>query len=278
MARVGAVQIWPEWKPQTLTSAVTAFARSASWHTTHAPLPPSSRRSRFIVWPPASKIRAPTAVEPVNEIMSTFWERTSASPSSGEEPVTTFTTPGGKPTCWHRSANSMIASGSWGAGFMTIVLPVARAGPTFPAMLTSGKLYGEMHATTPTGWRSPSPPMSPPGASGVEGITDGGSGIERSSSAPRAYRSKRATAWGTCSAEPTFIVAPVSAMISGSRSSLRWRIASASADSSCARVSGEVRFQPGSASRAACAAASASAALASGAAPTTASVAGLTTS
>ena len=34
----------------------------------------------------------------------------------------------------------MIASGSWGAGFITMVLPVASAGPIFPAMFTSGKL------------------------------------------------------------------------------------------------------------------------------------------
>ena len=151
-----------------------------------APFPPSSRRSRFIVLPPASKMRAPTAVEPVNEIMSAFFELTSASPSSGEEPVTTFTTPGGKPTCRHISANSMMASGSWGAGFITIVFPVARAGPTLPAMFTSGKLYGEMQATTPTGCRSPRPPMRPPAASGVDGITEGGSGIDRSWLAPRA--------------------------------------------------------------------------------------------
>jgi len=54
-----------------------------------------------------------------------------------------------------------------------------------PAMFTSGKLYGEMQATTPTGWRRPSPPMRPPAARGVEGITDGGSGIDRSCIAPR---------------------------------------------------------------------------------------------
>src|SRR5450759_1886611 len=118
-----------------------------------APLPPSSSSSRFIVLPPASKMRAPTAVEPVKETMSTFFESTRASPISGEEPVTTLTTPGGNPTWRQMSANSMIASGSWGAGFITMVFPVANAGPTLPAMVTSGKLYGEMQATTPTGWR-----------------------------------------------------------------------------------------------------------------------------
>ena len=32
-----------------------------------------------------------------------------------------------------------------GAGFTTTVLPIASAGPTLPAMLTIGKLYGVMH-------------------------------------------------------------------------------------------------------------------------------------
>jgi hypothetical protein len=54
MARVGAVQIWPEWKPHTLTSAVVAAARSASSKTRHAPLPPSSSSRRFIVFAPDS--------------------------------------------------------------------------------------------------------------------------------------------------------------------------------------------------------------------------------
>ena len=51
-----------------------------------------------------------------------------------------FTTPGGKPTASQIFASSISASGSWGGGFMTMVLPVASAGPTLPAMLVSGKL------------------------------------------------------------------------------------------------------------------------------------------
>ena len=37
------------------------------------------------------------------------------------------------------------------AGRTTTVLPIASAGPSLPAMLTIGKLYGVMQATTPTG-------------------------------------------------------------------------------------------------------------------------------
>ena len=88
------------------------------------------------------------------------------------------------PTASQIRANSMIASGSWGGGFITTVLPVASAGPTLPAMLVSGKLYGAMHATTPTGWRITCPPIRPPGASGVVGMIDGGSATLMSVSAP----------------------------------------------------------------------------------------------
>ncbi|HCH80385.1 MAG TPA: hypothetical protein DFK16_06435, partial [Acidimicrobiaceae bacterium] len=54
-------------------------------------------RSRFMVLPPFSMIFAPTPVEPVNEIMSTFLVSTSAAGTSGPAPFTMLTTPGGKP-------------------------------------------------------------------------------------------------------------------------------------------------------------------------------------
>ena len=137
-----------------------------------------------------------------------------------------FTTPGGKPTASQIFASSMIASGSWGAGFITIVLPVASAGPTLPAMFTSGKLYGVMHATTPTGWRFTTPPIRPPAASGVVGITDGWQRDPMSWSAPLRVALEAGDGLGHLQRGPTVRVAPVSAMISGSRSSLRLRISS----------------------------------------------------
>ena len=73
-ARVGAVQIWPEWKAHTEPMAVTTDLMSASSKTTAAPLPPSSMSSRFMVGAPAAAMRWPTAVEPVNETMSTSGE------------------------------------------------------------------------------------------------------------------------------------------------------------------------------------------------------------
>ena len=50
----------------------TTEAKSASSQTIMADLPPSSRNTRFSVGAPFSMIRLPVAVEPVNEIRSTF--------------------------------------------------------------------------------------------------------------------------------------------------------------------------------------------------------------
>ena len=44
-------------------------------------------------------------------------------------------------------------------------------------MLTIGKLYDVMQATTPSGWRLTMPPMIPPGASGVAWAGWGSSGV-----------------------------------------------------------------------------------------------------
>ncbi len=98
-----------------------------------------------------------------------------------------LTTPGGKPTSSSMRTSSMTASGSCPAGRTTTVLPIASAGPILPTMFTSGKLYDVMHATTPTGARRASAPMSPPGASAVAGISCGGERDARvGSSAPAA--------------------------------------------------------------------------------------------
>jgi hypothetical protein len=98
IARVGAVQICPEWNVHVEPIIDTAVFTSASSNTSAAPLPPSSSSVRFIVRPATSPMRTPTPVEPVNDTMSTSRLATSASPVPGVEPVTTFTTPSGKPT------------------------------------------------------------------------------------------------------------------------------------------------------------------------------------
>ena len=89
---------------------------------------------------PASMIRTPTPVEPVNETMSTLGLVVKAAAGAGFDEVMTLTTPGGKPTACMISASSIIASGSCGAGFMTTVQPTAKAGAILPTIFTRGKL------------------------------------------------------------------------------------------------------------------------------------------
>ena len=120
--------------------APMAAFRSASAKTTAAPLPPSSMSSRFIVGAPAAAIRWPTAVEPVNDTMSTSGEVVRVDAGSGPWALIRLMTPGGNPTSSSTRASSTTANGSWGAGLMTRVLPMASAGATLPAMLVSGKL------------------------------------------------------------------------------------------------------------------------------------------
>ena len=85
-------------------------------------------------------MRWPTTVLPVKLTMSTCGEATRASAASEPSPTTTLTTPGGKPASSNTSPSRTIASGSCGAGLMTTVFPMARAGPTLPAVLVIGKL------------------------------------------------------------------------------------------------------------------------------------------
>src|SRR3954452_23008534 len=130
-------------------------------------------------------MRWPIAVEPVNDTMSMSDDAVSAAAGAASAPVITLTTPGGNPTSCMISARTRIASGSCGAGLTTTVQPTASAGAILPATLVSGKLYGEMHATAPTGSRLTCAPMSAPGASGVLRTGDGGSAIPMSLPASR---------------------------------------------------------------------------------------------
>ena len=163
------MQIWPVWNVHTLIALASAFCRSASAKMMLGDLPPSSSRVRCMRRAAAAWMWQPTAVLPVNEIMSTSGDSQSATPISGDEPQTKLTTPGGRTESIMRQS-SATPSGSIGAGLTTTVLPQASAGPTLPAQLVIGKLYGVMHATTPTGSRTAMPLPTPgPCRIGVSG-------------------------------------------------------------------------------------------------------------
>ena len=97
-------------------------------------------------------IRLPTAVDPVNEIRSTFGDSVSSSPTRWSDDVTTLSTPGGKSVCSATSRPSRVAfHGVSGAGLRITVLPVARACPSLFSVTSRGKFHGTMAPTTPTG-------------------------------------------------------------------------------------------------------------------------------
>jgi len=77
----------------------------------------------------------PVAVSPVSEIMFTSSCRQIAPPTSAPGPVTTFSTPSGKPAASAARAISMEVNGVLDAGLRTTVFPAARAGPIFHAAI-----------------------------------------------------------------------------------------------------------------------------------------------
>ena len=101
-------------------------------------LPPSSRCTRFTVSLAVAMIFLPVAVSPVTETMATSGWATSAAPTSPPGPVSTFSTPGGRPTASAARPTSSVESGVHVAGLMTTVLPAARAGPIFQAAIMKG--------------------------------------------------------------------------------------------------------------------------------------------
>ena len=103
---------------------------------------------------PFSMMRWPTAVEPVNEIMSTLGESVSSSPIRWSDDVTTLTTPAGMSVfSAMRRPRSVAFHGVSGAGLSTTVLPVASAWPSLCEVTSNGKFHGTMAPTTPTGSR-----------------------------------------------------------------------------------------------------------------------------
>ncbi len=137
-----------------MIAPLAAIGRSASANTMFGLFPPSSSETRFTVSAPMAAMRFPTAVEPVNAILSTPGWATSAAPVVAPGPGTTLRTPGGRPTSDATSASRSAVSGVSEAGLSTTVHPAASAGATFQEARFRGKFQGTMAPTTPTGSRS----------------------------------------------------------------------------------------------------------------------------
>jgi hypothetical protein len=99
----------------------------------------------------SSYTRRPAASPPVNAMCATSGWVTSGSPTSAPRPVTTFTTPGGKPAAATSRASSSIDAEVNSDGFTTTVQPAASAGASFQLVMVRGEFQGVMIATTPFG-------------------------------------------------------------------------------------------------------------------------------
>ena len=147
------MQVWPVAAKTPATRPFAAALRSASAKTTCGDLPPSSRVTLLRFSAAACATARPVAVDPVNATLSTPLCAASAAPVSRDRPVTTFTTPGGKPAGSISSANPSVEAGECSEGLITIVQPAASAGASFHVMSSSGEFHGVIAATTPTGSR-----------------------------------------------------------------------------------------------------------------------------
>ncbi len=135
------MQACPELKYSAWKAPFTAASMSASGRITLGDLPPSSSVTRFSALPVLAPISRPTTVEPVKAIFSTPGLSTSAAPVV-PSPVSTLTTPGGKPASSASSPSRRALSGVCSAGLSTTVHPAASAGPSFQQAISRGKFQG----------------------------------------------------------------------------------------------------------------------------------------
>ncbi|MCY1293055.1 hypothetical protein D9M70_423030 [compost metagenome] len=133
-----ALHTWPWFQKMPNMIHSTAASTSASSKTMKADLPPSSRLMFLMSAAAADMIFAPVGTLPVKASLSTpgCWLR--GPPASLPSPVTTFSTPDGRPTRSAVAASSRAVSGVSSEGLSTQVAPAARAGATFQAAISNG--------------------------------------------------------------------------------------------------------------------------------------------
>ena len=135
------------------TMPIEAEAMSASAKTMFGDLPPSSRVALMNRSPQTRPISAPVAVLPVNDIFCTRRSDTRGLPASAPKPVTTLTTPGGKPACSSSSTSSRSDAEVCSEGLITMVFPAASAGASLVEVSISGEFHGVIAPQTPSGSR-----------------------------------------------------------------------------------------------------------------------------
>ncbi len=150
--REPAMQVWPVAAKIPEIAPETASSRMASSKTMFGDLPPSSSETFLKLFAACSFTRAPVTLPPVKATLATLGWVTSGSPVTCPYPVTTLTTPGGRPDGSITSfMNSRSEAEVYSEGLMTAVQPAASAGASFQATSISGEFHGVMKAQTPTG-------------------------------------------------------------------------------------------------------------------------------
>src|SRR5580704_14017489 len=114
------IQFWPAAHNAPDTHDVAASSRSQSFRTMTGALPPRSIAS--FLRPAELAILSPVANPPVNEIILTSRDETSASPSAAP-PVATDTTFGGMPAATRYPTSLIADSGVSSEGLRTTALP-----------------------------------------------------------------------------------------------------------------------------------------------------------
>src|SRR5579864_8412210 len=117
-------------------------------------LPPISSEHGLKVRAATCPIVRPTSLDPVKETARTSACSTIGAPASGPKPVTTFTTPLGRPASISALTRLSAESGVSSAGLITHVLPHTRAGSNFQEGIAMGKFHGLIIPHTPWGTRT----------------------------------------------------------------------------------------------------------------------------
>ncbi len=130
--RERAQQSWPAFPKTAYGAAAAAASRSASAKITLADLPPSSSVTRLMDCEASAPTFRPTSVEPVKATLATSGCSTIRSPTVRPGPLTTFSTPSGRPASSASRSRRSAVSGVSSAGFRTTVFPAASAGRHLP--------------------------------------------------------------------------------------------------------------------------------------------------
>src|SRR5258706_13178424 len=109
------------------TAPLTASSMTASSNTMLGDLPPSSSPTFLKPRAAVSAMILPVVSDPVNVIFAVSGCSTSGMPASLPYPVTTLTTPAGKPACSTNLTNSSAGADVDSEGLITTGVPAAQA-------------------------------------------------------------------------------------------------------------------------------------------------------